>query len=344
MKALLEELLKIEDIDALGLFFYKDDPSLSSIFTVQNGSIKKSYEVSRKYLELLHSKAVQTVSIDTNRETLPLIRHCAAFRTTMEEQERPLSELYAMVAEYAKMNAVSGRKRGLHILEDLFSMQKNFVTGEYELVLEYGGELTPEAVKKLSQAVPPVRKVHYCEQEGGVLTFFPGSAPRPVDEAMLERLFEATGLARIHTDSIERALSLYREVRPRVVLIDDVTRKVDSKALLMELEKIDPFVKLLDWDPEQTNNIDWYAEQLEGLYRSSYANALAEYDFLKERKDPLPEDTNKKLSLLIKKLGEQYSYPLYIDIAFQLRKLARQFTVTFHRQMLENVYTRYKNQ
>ncbi len=80
------------------------------------------------------------------------------------------------------------------------------------------------------------------------------------------------------------------------------------------------------------------------MYRSSYANALAEYAFLKERKDPLPEDTNKKLSLLIKKLGEQYSYPLYIDIAFQLRKLARQFTVTFQRQMLENVHIRYKNQ
>ncbi len=96
----------------------------------------------------------------------------------MEEQERPLSELYALVTEYGKMNAVSGRKRGIHILEDIFSMQKNFVTGEYELVLEYGGELTPEAVKKLSQAIPPVRKGAVLRAGGGVLTFFPGSTPR----------------------------------------------------------------------------------------------------------------------------------------------------------------------
>ena len=149
MKAIVTKLLAIENIDERGLIFNKDDPALSSIFTVQGGSIKKSYDVTRKYLELLsRARMFYTVSINTDRNTLPLVRDCAAFVPEQKARERSLGDIYAIYEEYARMNQDSGRKRGLHILEDIFSMQKNLVTGDHELLLEYGGEMTPEVVKK----------------------------------------------------------------------------------------------------------------------------------------------------------------------------------------------------
>ena len=341
MKAIVTKLLEIDNIDERGLIFNKDDPALSSIFTVQGGSIKKSYDVTRKYLELLRSKDVLTVSINTDRDNLDLVRSCAAFVPEQPLQERPLGDLYAIFEEYQRMNGDSGRKRGLHILEDVFSMQKNLVTGDHELLMEYGGELTSDIVKRLTGGVIPGKSVYYVDKEGGVLTFLPepdGSAL----ESSLQPLFMKSGYQRYNTSSYDEALQIYSTKMPRMVIIGSLATSTDAKSLLMALERFDPFVKFMEWGAEQADNPDWYGEQFSALYENAYTGAINAYEALKTIKDPLPDELNQKLNLLIKKLGVGYTHQLYVDTAFTLRKLSRQFNVTFFRQLLEGVHNRFR--
>ena len=171
--------------------------------------------------------------------------------------------------------------------------------------------------------------------------FSPGR-PGPLWDSSLQPLFAKSGYQRYNASTLDEALQIYSYKNPRMVIIGSLGTNTDAKSLLMALERFDPFVKFMEWGPDQANNTDWYGEQFSALYENGYTGAINAFEALHSTKEPLPDELNQKLNLLIKKLGAGYTHQLYVDTAFTLRKLSRQFNVTFFRQLLEGVHNRFR--
>lgn len=264
MIVLVSDLLKISGIDNLNLTFNRKDPAFSSIFTVSDRNINKSYTVTKEYLTTLYSRGVQQVSINTDRSVYKKIKEVSSAQLMTPSDEKPLNEIFSIANEYETMNLRSQKKRKITILEDILESNINIVTGDREMLIEYGTMLSTKIMARIKKQINPFRKIYYKDSEEGVLVYVPDVKDFKL-KVDLFAIIASQNLEIYDAKSVTDAIEIYKNKEPKLVVLGNLSGNVGSKMVLLELEEYDPYIKKMNYDESPASNRDFEQSELKAI-------------------------------------------------------------------------------
>lgn len=330
-------LSKIENIDSLNIKFNRKDPSIAAIYSISSGRIEKSYIVTKEYITQLQQRGVVKVSINTDREFLKLIKNISPEVLVEPTGEKPLGELFMWANEYEIMNMKSQKKRSIKILEDVYSTDINIVSGEREMLIEYGAILNSKLMGRVKKYINPLQKVYYKDSEEGVLVFVPDvkNFKLKVDLFAILATFD---FPIYDAKTTLEAVELYKSKSPKLVILGNLSGSIESKKVFLEIEEYDPYVKKLNYDESPASNRRFETERIKNNYYSGYTKFL---EVEKRSKESLPEEIKNTIFESLQKLQQKWSLEEYIETAYVIKQFGRVFNVTAIWHMLQNIKRRY---
>lgn len=337
MIVLISDLYKIPDIDDLNLSFNRKDPAFSSIFTVSDRNINKSYLVTKEYLTTLYARNVQQVSINTDRNVLTKIQGVLSSQLITPTGEKPLNELFVVANEYETMNIGSQKKRKIIVLEDILDTNINMVTGDREMLIEYGTVLNTKIMARIKRQINPFQKIYYKDSEEGVLIFVPDIKDFKL-KVDLFAVIAGLNVEIYDAKSVTEAIDIYKNKGPKLVVLGNLGESIGSKMVLLELEDYDPYIKKMNYDESPAGNREFETDRIKSNYFSGYGKML---ELEKREKEPLPVEIRNSLMETIQKLRIEYSQEAYIEASYALKQFGRMFNVSSLTHILYNLKNKY---
>ncbi|MBN1897542.1 MAG: hypothetical protein JW827_02100 [Spirochaetes bacterium] len=330
-------LLQIDDIDSYYITFNRKDPHIAAIYNIAEGRIEKSIMVTQDYLNQLHGRGVTRVSINSNRKIQDAIKAKAPHLFEQPTGMRGVGELFMWSNEYEIMNMKSNKKRYVKILDDIFSNEINIVSGEKEMMIEYGTLLSSKILSRVKKTVDPTQQVFYKDSEEGVLVFVPDvkNFKMKVDLFAILSTFD---FAIYDANNSREAVNIYKQKFPKLVILGNLGGSIESKMVFLEIEEYDPFVKKLNYDESPATNRKFETERIRTSYYSGYTKFL---DIEKKSKESLPEEIKNTVFESIQKLQKSWSLEQYTETAYAVKQFGRVFNVSSLWHILQNVKRRY---
>lgn len=334
----IRDLLKVPDIDNYHLMFNRKDPSLSAIFVVsQQRNIDKSYIVTKEHLNNLIQKGIVNVSINTDKRFREILSDINPSLFITSTNSLKANQIPQYVREYDIMNQKSKKKRRITILDDVYSSETNMVSGDKQLLIEYGTVLTSKIINIFRKEVNPLDVISYKDSEEGVLVFVPDvkNFKLKVD---LFAILASLNLEIYDAKNVTEAITIYKTKSPKLVVLGNLNGSLDAKVVLLELEEYDPYIKKLNYDESPASNREFETQRIKGSYYSGYSRFL---ELENREKESLPEEIKQNIIDAIYSLQNKYSYNSYIETAFAVKQFGRMFNVTAMSHMLLNIKNKY---
>jgi len=333
----VSSLLKIENIDKYKLTFNRKDPSVAAIYIISHGNIEKSYNITKEYLSQLQQRGVVKVSINTDRDSMKLLKKIVPDIFFEITGEMNISNLFQLAGEYDTMNIKSLKKRSLRLLEDVYSADINITTGTREILLEYGTLLNSKTISRVKKNIDPTQKVFFKDSEEGVLVFVPEVKDFKL-KVDLFAILSTFDFPIYDAQSILDAVEIYKTKSPKLVILGNLGGSLESKKALLDIEEYDPYVKKLNYDESPASNRQFETERIKNSYYSGYTKFL---EVERMSKESLPDEIKDAIYERLQKLQNSWSIEDYVETAYAIKQFGRVFNVTALWHMLNNIKKRY---
>lgn len=337
MRVNLLKLYNIDNLDNYRMTFNTKDPSISSIYSIVDRRISKTYYVTKEYISQLLNRGVVEVSINTNREIMEILKNYAPDIFISPTGEKKIGEIFQLATEYEIMNMKSKKKRSIKILEDVYSSEINIRDGEREMLIEYNTVLNSKIINNVKKYIDPLQKVYYKDSEEGVLVFVPDVKDFKL-KVDLFAILAQFDFQIYDAKTVLECIEIYKTKSPKLVVFGNLAGSIEAKKALLEIEEYDPYVKKLNYDESPSSNRNFEISRIKNNYEQGYTKLLAVENTPKES---LPEEIKETILKKIQLLQQNWSFEEYVETAYALKQFGRVFNITALWHILQNLKHRY---
>lgn len=335
MKIPIQNLLKIDNIETYEISFNRMDPLFTAIFVISGkmNNAVDSYTVTKKKLEELPSKGEANISVITNKKFKEILKEASPSSLQNLSGETGINELFNLAREYEVMNLKSQKRRYITVLDDICSYEKQQVFGGPQLLIEYGTRLSLNIINKVEKKINPIEKAEYKDSEEGVLTFIPDAKDFKL-KVDLFAILAGLNVEIYDANTPEEAIELYKTKSPKLVILGNLNRIFTAKAVLLELEKYDPFVKKMIYNESPASNRQSETQKIKNTYYSGYSELI---NLINRKKLALPPDIRNNIMSGLEKLKTNYSYQNFVETGYTINQFGRFYNISSLLNMLENI-------
>lgn len=337
----IKDLEKIENLDELKLPVDLHDISVAQAFELtEDGHIEQTSFITKEFMAHLKERGVKKVNIIIPKEMLPQLRGEYPEIFPKAHYSHSVEMIKDKFEVFQELNEKTEKKRSMFIAEDIYRYDPG--NGEYKSIVPFGAPVNKSTFRTLQEAgIGDQQQLDYTESENGVLVFVPGSQniKLRIDVfavlAFLDyKIYDA--------ESTEEALEIYKEKKPKLVVLGHLASQWQSKQLYMYIEEYDFYAKILNYDKSPSEQRNEEAKKIRAAYNKDYRYIIqsktAEMQQLKSKdKAELPEEKKKALMAKIRKIQQSEDVESFINTWFMVRHFGKTFDVTSVEVMLKRV-------
>lgn len=309
------------------------DSQITAVYAAYRSEMEFDGKITSSFLDFLISKNIRDLPVISSPEFLKELRESQPDQYAVPNIKLHLQELLTRGTEYDQLNANSGKKRKIVVLQDYYLKEEK--GGRRTKLIPYGGLMNQKARDALRRYPDTDPELEALDSEEGILVFIPDAKDFKL-KVDLFALLAQFDFPILDSNTVESALKIYKEKSPKMVVIANLEADVRSKEFLLELEEYDPFVKRMNYNESPASNRENEKQRVRNYYYSDYqANLAREGDA--EIREPVPDEMKTTILNGIRELETSFSREAYYERAFALKQLGRYFNIRVLANMMKNL-------